>query len=95
VKLADVPVIMQEPAAASAAAAAAARGSGTPPGGPPVGSPPAPRVLVRKRSDRLPRGAGGMEGPYSMGGTNGQHRCAVGAREAAASASAAVVAGRV
>lgn len=59
-------------------------GSGLPgSGGAAVGSPPAPRVLVRKRSDRLPhRGGGGMMGgpgmevAYGMAGANGQYRCA-------------------
>lgn len=69
VKLADVPVTMAE---------VAAGGGG--PGGAHVGSPPAPRVLVRKRTDRMPRGGmmPGMEGPYGMPGANGQFRWAAG-----------------
>lgn len=69
-KLADVAVTVQEGALGG--------GGG---GGPGVGSPPAPRVLVRKRSDRAPghRGPGGMMGPgmegaYGMPGANGQYR---------------------
>lgn len=68
IKLADVPVTVQE----------GQQGSG----GAPAGSPPAPRVLVRKRSDRMGHrggpmmGPGGMEGPYGMAsGINGQYRC--------------------
>lgn len=62
-KLADVPVTMVEVPAG---------------GGGQVGSPPAPRVLVRKRPDRMPRGGmmPGMEGPYGMAGANGQFRWA-------------------
>ncbi|KAI3431672.1 hypothetical protein D9Q98_004719 [Chlorella vulgaris] len=55
-------------------------GGGMQRGGPVVGSPPAPRVLVRKRADRMGRGPGGMmmgqvmDGQYGMQGANGQYR---------------------
>lgn len=71
VKLADVPVAVQE----------GPSGAGPAPANAGVGSPPAPRVLVRKRSDRMPSHRGGMMGPgveggYGMPGANGQYRCA-------------------
>lgn len=70
VKLADVPVAVQEGPSGAAGGPADAG----------LGSPPAPRVLVRKRSDRMPSHRGGMMGPgmegaYGMGpGANGQYR---------------------